>query len=60
MREPNTERSTEAGSLKECLAVITVLAEDVQVARRLKGSLDTEDTVELVGLKRCAVCISWG
>lgn len=57
MREPNTEWSTEARSLKECLAVITVLAEDVQV--RLKGSLDTEEAAELVGVKHCAVCLSW-
>ena len=60
MREPNTERLTEARSLKECLAVITMLAEDVPVALRLKGSLDIEEAVELVEFKHSAVCISWG
>lgn len=60
MRKSNTEWSTEARSLKECLAVITVLAEDVQVALRLKGSLDIEEAIELLGFKHCAVCESWG
>lgn len=58
MREPNTEWLTEARSLKECLAVITMLAESVQVALRLKGSLDIE-AVELVEFKPCTACISW-
>lgn len=52
------ERSTEARPLKECLAVIAVLAEDVQVALRLKGPLHIDVAVELVGLKHCTVCIS--
>jgi len=48
VREPNTEQSTEARSLKERLAVITVLAADVQVALGLKGSLEIEEAVGLV------------
>lgn len=44
--------------MKECLAVITMLAESVQVALRLKGSLDIE-AVELVEFKPCTACISW-
>lgn len=44
----------------ESLAVITLLAEGVQVALRLKGSLDIEEAVQLVGFKCCAVCVSWG
>lgn len=60
MREPNTEWLTEARSLKECLAVITMLAESVQVALRLKGSLDIEEAVELVECKPCTAYVSWG
>lgn len=61
MRELNTEWLTEATTLEDGLAVITVLAEDgIGVALGLKGSLDIEDAVELVGFKHFAVCISSG
>lgn len=55
MTEPNTEQSAEATSLKERVAVIIVLAEGVQVPLALKGSLDIEEALELVGFKHCAV-----
>lgn len=51
MRKPSTEWLVEGRCWKECLAEITVLAEDVQVAPRQKDSWDIEETVKLVGFK---------